>query len=405
MNFKTLDNLSVYALIFIAVILLIFNAFHQRECAVPRFDSEPDIERGPPPGYELREMASAVVGLVMVAGSIAVHNRAWGPFLRFKINLQPKQIPFLPPGRQQEKWHLLARLVGFLVSLVFVVTIVTAISCPNRLPSASLWFGIVLATGGLLAAASLVNVYLVLRVMRPRNRERLAQEPTPDIEQDAKLPPELEPFAQQLAERGYTRLGVARAGGFGKAAFTRYWVYSDQDGGITATLCFNPVTRHPDLLLTSMFEDGALLETHYRTAIRIERPDYVARSVPGDFDGTFTTHRERLAAFGEAHGAPLAVRSLEDYLTLGERIVRPHLDEYERALTRSWLGMPLTGLILAVGFFGIALLLYFPSLEMASLSCLIPAGYLLLVLAVTYTYLTVKSIFTAPWLSRESREP
>jgi hypothetical protein len=109
------------------------------------------------------------------------------------------------------------------------------------------------------------------------------------------------------------------------------------------------------------------------------------------------------------------MRSFEDYLTLGERIVSPHIvgthnvsthaDELERALTRSLLGLPLISLIMDAGVLVIALLLYFPSPGMESVSCLFPISFTLLIFAGVFTHLTVKSIITACRISRENGEP
>jgi hypothetical protein len=405
MKARSLSRLFVFfILIFIAVIVVIIHTALSSEEA-PQPDPAPDIGVEPPPNYGTRVAASCLTGLVMVAG-IAVLNRLWGPFLRFETNLWPKRTPL---KRQQRKRSRLGTRLGILLALAFVFIIVTVSARTDRFPVSpgAILFGLILAAAGLATAASLVSIYLVLHVLRPYNQQQLAQKATPDDEQDAELPPELEPLAQQLAERGYTRLGVIRAEGCGSAAFMRVWIYSGQDAGLTAMLYFDPLARHPVLLLASMFEDGALLETHYRTAIRIERPDYVAQSVSGDFDDMFTAHRERLAAFGEAHGTPLAVRSLEDYFALRARIARPHADEFARACTRAWLGLPLISLIMDVGVLVIALLLYFPSPGMESLSCLFSIGSMLLALAVMYTYQTVKGVVITrpPQTDRESEGP
>ncbi len=423
MKARSLSRLFVFfILIFIAVIVVIIHTALSSEEA-PQPDPAPDIGVEPPPDYGTRVTASCLTGLVMVAG-IAVLNRVWGPFLRFETNLWPKRTPL---KRLQRKRSRLGTRLGILLALAFVFIIVTISARTDRFPvnPGAILFGLILAAAGLATAASLVSIYLVLHVLRPYNQQRLAQKATPDDEQDAELPPELEPLAQQLTERGYTRLGVIRAEGCGSAAFMRVWIYSGQDAGLTAMLYFDPLARHPALLLSSRFEDGALLETRHYSLIRIKRPDYVAQVVSSGFDDMFTAHRERLAAFGEAHGTLLAVRSFEDYLTLGERVVSPHIvgthivgphnvsthnvsthaDEFARACTRAWLGLPLISLILDVGVLVIALLLYFPSPGMESLSCLFPISLTLLIFAGVFTHLTVKSTITARRLSRESGEP
>ncbi len=406
MRARSLSRLFIVICIFTAVILIIYTALSPGEAPQP--DAAPGIRGETPPHYRLRVAASLMIGLAMVAGFLEL-NRAWGPFFHFDPNLLPKRTPFSPPESQQRKRQRLGLRLGFLATLIAGIIIVAIASRPDRSPvnPGAVLFGIILAATGLAAAALLVDIYLVLRVLRPRNRQQMAQESTPDDEQDAELPPELEPLAQQLVIREYTRLGVTRVRGIGKIGPIRYWIYSSWDARVAAVLCFDPLVQHPALLLTSMFRDGALLQTHHRTAIRIERPDYVAQSVSGGLNDMFAAHRERLAAFGEAHGAPLTIRSSDDYLSLTAQIVRPHLDELERVVTRSLLGMPLIGLILAVGVFVIALLLYFPSSEMESLSCLFPVSFVLLIFAVMRICLTVKGIVITrpPQADRESEGP
>jgi hypothetical protein len=407
MKLRSPGLLFVFILTFIAVILIIYTVLSPG--GAPQPDAAPDIRAEVPPHYGLRVAASLLIGLAMVAGFLEL-NRAWGPFFHFDINLLLKRTPFSPPERQQRKRQRLGVRLGFLATLVVGIIIVAIASRPDRPPvnPGALLFGIILAAAGLAAATSLVNVYLVLRVLRPRNRQLMVQEPTPDDEQEAGPPPELEPLAQQLVIREYTRLGVATIRGSGKTAFIRYWIYSSWDAKVTAMLYFDPTGQRPALLLTSMFRDDALLETHHRIAIRIERPDYVAQSVSGGLNDMFAAHRERLAAFGEAHGAPLTIRSFEDYFAFRARLARrPHVDEWERATTRSLLGMPLISLILAVGFFAAALLLHFPSSEVTPVSCLIPIGLAPLVLAVMYTCGMVRGIVAtrSPQADRESEGP
>lgn len=121
------------------------------------------------------------------------------------------------------------------------------------------------------------------------------------------------------------------------------WVRLDAPGTTTAEVV--EVAGPGMAALISTFGDGAQLNTSYPIGDRIRDPDLRCARVSTSVADAYAFHRREIDDFGAAHGAPLPIAGMVDFL---RREVAGRQRYSQRILDRAWRRVQLGGVVRSV---------------------------------------------------------
>jgi hypothetical protein len=164
-------------------------------------------------------------------------------------------------------------------------------------------------------------------------------------------PAPAEPLIAALRALGFQRLGEVQVRTAGAQEPIINWLFGQAQGVVLAELT-GPL---PLLGLTTMFQDGAVVQTMYPRGETINAPDYVCRAVSESVAAAHEHHCRQAQEFGAQHGSPRLVRDMRGYLDLdavyrahhGQRLHRAFLKRQFVALLFNLYGLavPLGGML------------------------------------------------------------
>jgi hypothetical protein len=200
---------------------------------------------------------------------------------------------------------------------------------------------------GLLLLLRLALIYRALRLYWSRSYSAASNVSQLDI-----APPlEAEPLIAALRALGFQRLGEVQICSVGAQEPIMSWLFGQAQGEVLAELS-GPL---PSLGLTTMFQDGAVVQTMHPRGETVNAPDYVCCAVPESVAAAHQRHRRQVREFGARHGRPRLVRDVHGYLDLdavyrahhGQRLSRAFLKRQFVALLFNLYGLaiPLGGML------------------------------------------------------------
>jgi hypothetical protein len=153
-----------------------------------------------------------------------------------------------------------------------------------------------------------------------------------------------------LKALGFHRLGETQVQTAGAKEPVTGWLFGSSEGVVFAELAGSL----PLVGLTTMFHDGAVVQTLYPIGERISAPDYVCRVVPGSLKAAYKYHLRQVQTFGAGRGRPRLVEDMDHYLDVasvyrarhGQRLHRAFLERQFEALLFNLYGLaiPLGGM-------------------------------------------------------------
>lgn len=107
---------------------------------------------------------------------------------------------------------------------------------------------------------------------------------------------------QRLGET-YTRMPLAMSPG-------PTWIFNDETGTIYAEI----LEINPGAYFTTVFADGAVVETGFPQGEDITRDDFISQTVTTRIEDAYQLHLQNVENFQSIHGAPQVIGNMQDYL-------------------------------------------------------------------------------------------
>jgi len=237
------------------------------------------------------------------------------------------------------------------------------LEAPELAQSIGILPGLLLPLAGI--SGSIIAFLGTWNVIIPHNKLRgeAAKIFTLDVASNPSL--EMEKISEELAALGFLRLGKLDGDP------NQHWIFASEDQEISMNVSMSATPGVSEVVITSFFADGTLLETRSPTGTKIRLPNYYSNVSPLNLTYSVAIHKRHLANFRVKQGDPVKIASLEDYQREAERADKLHRAEYLETYNRALLAPPLSSLILNLAALVTMTILYPVALD-GGIACIVP---------------------------------